>query len=207
MKMSLFVQNKNINIELKVLSAFALRTFVYISVAVFMISCGGNTLQEIDELIVESEDLPLSTSKNIVLNFSDSGVVKIVLKAPVLERYIDEDEVPYDLLPEGMRIEFIDSLGNVEAKVMSKHAIHYPNKDILELSDDVQVYNLDGDKLNSEHLTWNSRTKKIHSEDFVKITTEDEIIYGDGFEANQDFTNYRINHIKGIISLDDESVQ
>ena len=206
MKMLPYIQNKNTNSLNKVLSTSVLRTFVYFLTAFLLVSCGGNSLQEIDELMVESETLPLSTSKNVVLNFSDSGVVKIILRAPVLDRYIDEEDVPYDVLPEGMRIEFVDSVGNVEAKVMSKYAIHYPNKDILELSNDVQVYNLDGDKLNSEHLTWNSRTKKIHSDDFVKITTADEIIYGDGMVANQDFTNYRINNIKGIIALDDESL-
>jgi LPS export ABC transporter protein LptC len=202
-----YIQNKNITELNRVLSISLLRTFVYSFTALFLMSCSGNSLQEIDELMVESETLPLSTSKNVVLNFSDSGIVKIILSAPILERFIDEDAVPYDVLSEGMKIEFVDSLGNVEAKVLSKYAIHYPNKDILELSNDVQVYNLDGDKLNSEHLTWNSRTKKIQSDDFVKITTADEIIYGDGFEANQDFTNYRINHIKGIISLDNESIQ
>ena len=36
---------------------------------------------------------------------------------------------------------------------------------------------------------------------FVKITTADEIIFGDGFESNQDFTKYKIFKIRGTISL------
>ena len=39
---------------------------------------------------------------------------------------------------------------------------------------------------------------------FVKITTEDEIIMGEGFESNQSFTKFKIKKIKGTISLDEE---
>ena len=63
---------------------------------------------------------------------------------------------------------------------------------------------VDGDQLSSEHIIWTSKTQKISSDDFVKITTADEIIYGDGFEANQDFTDYKISHIKGVISIDED---
>ena len=200
-----YILNK-LKFNTKVLSTVVLGTFVFISV--FALSgCEGNSLAEIDSLNLESEELPISTSNNVVLQYSDSGKVKIILKAPVLEKYKNQGEAPYDLLPEGLVIEFIDSLGNVEAKVMSKYAIHYPKKELLILSNDVQIFNIEGDKLNSEYMTWDAKSKKIKSDDFVKITTADEIIYGDGFEANQDFTNYKINHIKGIIAIEDESVQ
>ena len=101
----------------------------------------------------------------------------------------------------------MDSLGSVESTVKSNYAIFYPKKELLELTNDVEVSNATGDRLNSEHLTWNSKTRRVKSDDFVKFTTQDEIIYGDGFEANQDLTDYTMNHIKGIISVEDESVQ
>jgi LPS export ABC transporter protein LptC len=203
--MLLYIPN-SIKLNGKVLSTLVLGTFVFFSV--FALSgCEGNSLAEIDSLNIASEELPISTSNNVVLQYSDSGNVKIILRAPVLEKYKNLGEAPYDLLPEGLVIEFIDSIGEVEAKVMSKYAVHYPKKELLILSNDVQIFNIDGDKLNSEYMTWDARTKKIKSDDFVKITTADEIIYGDGFEANQDFTNYKINHIKGIIAIEDESIQ
>ncbi len=37
----------------------------------------------------------------------------------------------------------------------------------------------------------------------MKITTEDEVIFGHGLESNQDFTKYRIKKIKGTINLKD----
>jgi LPS export ABC transporter protein LptC len=168
--------------------------------------CSGNSMDEIEQLIIENEDMPVSTSKNITLLLSDSGNIKIEMTAPLVERFLEIDEPPYDLLSEGMMVEFFDSLGNVEANVKCNHAIHYPEKELLILTKNVVVDNIDGDVLNSEYLVWNAKTKKITSNDFVKITTGDEIIYGDGFEADQDFTNYQIRNIKGIISVDDEDL-
>ena len=185
---------------MKVLNTFVLGTFMFITFT--FIGC-TNTMEDIKQLEHVTVEQATSTSRNISMQYSDSGKVKIKLSAPVIERFVVK-EPPYDLMPEGLKIVFIDSLGNVEATVTSHYAIHYPKRQILELSNDVRVYNADGDSLNSEHLIWNAKTQKILSDDFVKITTEDEIIYGDGFEANQDFTNYNIKHIKGIISIDED---
>ena len=58
--------------------------------------------------------------------------------------------------------------------------------------------------MNTEQLIWDIGQKRIISDAFVKITTADEIIYGDGLESNQEFTKYIIKNIKGIISVDEE---
>ncbi|MFT4753813.1 MAG: LPS export ABC transporter protein LptC [Salibacteraceae bacterium] len=190
----------------KVLSAYVLRTFVFIAMSLHLLGCGGNSMDEIEQLRVDEGLLPISTSRNIRLILSDSGEVKIVMTAPLIERFAEKEEDPYNLLNQGMEVVFLDSLGNLEANVTSEHAIHYPEKNILVLTKNVVVNNMDGDKLNSEYLIWNSKTKKITSNDFVKITTGDGIMYGDGFEADQDFTNYRIKNSKGIISVEDEGL-
>lgn len=196
----------NKKLKSRVLNTFVLGTFVFMAIGIVSSGCSGNSMDEIEQLIIENEDMPVSTSKNITLLLSDSGNIKIEMTAPLVERFLEEGEPPYDLLSEGMMVEFFDSLGNVEANVKCNHAVHYPEKELLILTKNVVVYNIDGDVLNSEYLVWNAKTKKITSNDFVKITTGDEIIYGDGFEADQDFTNYQIRNIKGIISVDDEDL-
>jgi lipopolysaccharide assembly outer membrane protein LptD (OstA) len=65
----------------------------------------------------------------------------------------------------------------------------------------VEVINIKGEKLNSEELIWNNKNKKIYTEKFVTIQTKDEIIYGDGLEANEDLTNYKIKKIRGTIQV------
>ena len=206
MKMLPYIQIKNIT-SLKVLNTSVLGTFVLYSLVFVLMGCSSNSLEEIDNISEKGKVLPMTSSENLVLNFSDSGIVKVIIKTPLIERYVGGEGKSYDLMSKGLIIEFLDSLGAIESTVKSNYAIYYPKKELLELTNDVQVSNALGDKLNSEHLVWNSKTKRVNSDDFVKFTTQDEIIYGDGFEANQDLTDYTMNHIKGIISVEDESVQ
>ncbi len=37
----------------------------------------------------------------------------------------------------------------------------------------------------------------------MKITTKEEVIWGDGLEANQDFSEYEIKNVKGQIAVKD----
>jgi LPS export ABC transporter protein LptC len=76
----------------------------------------------------------------------------------------------------------------------------------MEVKYNVEVVNAKGDKLNTEHLIWDEQKKKITSDAFVKITTAKEIIMGKGLEANQDFTQYEIKNIQGIINIGDEKL-
>ena len=73
----------------------------------------------------------------------------------------------------------------------------------MEAREDVVVVNTKKETLNTEHLVWNKEKKTIITEEFVKITTEDEVIFGHGLESNQDFTKYRIKNIKGTINIED----
>ena len=72
----------------------------------------------------------------------------------------------------------------------------------MEVKYNVEVVNVNGEKLNTEQLTWDEQKQKIVSNAFVKITTAEEIITGNGLEANQDFTQYEIKEITGTIRLE-----
>lgn len=48
------------------------------------------------------------------------------------------------------------------------------------------------------------KAERIYSDKFVRITTEDEILYGEGFESNQEFTNWKIIKPTGSIKIKDE---
>ena len=71
----------------------------------------------------------------------------------------------------------------------------------MEAKNTVKVKNVNGDLLETEHLVWNEKTEMVYTEEFVKITTKDEVIYGEGLESNQDFTKYTIKKISGTIML------
>lgn len=155
-------------------------------------------MKEVEQL-TQKEKLPLKKGKNVQLIYSEKAAVKIKVSAPKMEEYASEN--PYLEMSEGIEVIFFDSLKQVNTTLTANYAIHRINENIMEAKNDVVVVNEKGEKLNTEHLVWKQDSAKIYSDEFVKITTEDEILMGEGFEANEDFTKWKINKIKGTILL------
>jgi LPS export ABC transporter protein LptC len=162
-----------------------------------------NDIAEIESL-TNNEKTPISTGKNVEFIYSEKSNVKIKITAPLMEEY-GEEENKYMEMTQGIEVLFYDSLLNVASTLTANYAIHRVSENIMEAKDDVVVVNDKGELLNTEHLIWIKDSSKIYTEEFVKITTEDEIIMGDGMEANQDFTKWKIYNIKGIINIKEES--
>lgn len=159
-----------------------------------------NDMEEV-EAIVQNTVFPIEVADDIQIIYSDSAILKVILDAKHLERFMGED--PYIEMTNGVHVRFYNNLGEVESELRSNYAISYEKSDIMEAKENVVVINKKGETLNTEHLIWEKKTEKIRTDEFVKITTEDEVIFGHGLESNQDFTKYRIKKIKGTINLKD----
>ncbi|MAX80712.1 MAG: LPS export ABC transporter periplasmic protein LptC [Crocinitomicaceae bacterium] len=193
----------NLKQDLKLLYK-AKNTFLKSILVIFtgmLFSC-GNTNKEIDEIAMVEEGFPNETTENATIYYSDSAVVKVKLQAPIIDRYYGEEE--RSEFPEGVDVEFYDKEGNVDSKITSNWAVQYTKDELMEARDDVVVINKKGEKLNTEHLVWDRKGKEIYSDAFVKITTADEIIYGDGLLSNEDFTKYQVQNIKSIIDVKEQ---
>ena len=147
------------------------------------------------------EKFPAEVLSDAVVLYSDSAILKARLTAPKMEHYLEKE--PYVELTEGINMVFYSEDGEITSHLTANYAINYERQDRMEAKGDVVFINEVGEKLNTEHLIWNQKEERIYSEEFVKITTADEIIWGEGFESNQSFTNFKIKHIKGTILVED----
>ncbi len=163
-----------------------------------LFSCENNK-ELVKDLAGEKKVLPVESASDIEIIYSDGGVVRMKLNAPVLERYLGNE--PYIEFSQGVQVLFYDSLKQPESKLTSKYAINHEFKKIMEAKRDVVVINEKGEVLNTEHLIWDQQKETIHTNEFVKITTADEIIMGEGMEADQHFTRYKIKNITGTINI------
>lgn len=150
-------------------------------------------------ILTDKTALPVETSTGLEILYSDSARVKVKVTTPKLQRF--EGEKPLTELPDGVFVEFYDENMNVSSTLKSDYALRNNAEQLMEAKRNVVVVNAKGEQLNTEHLVWNEVTSKIYSDEFVKITTADKIIFGNGFESNQDFTNYKIFKIKGTITI------
>lgn len=166
----------------------------------FLLSACENDIEKVN-LLTKKKKLPIESGKQMTIIYSDSGLVRAKIQAPVLERYAGKEN--YMLMPKGVKMEFFNGEEEVSSTLTSKFAkvTEFPDNKILEAKNDVVVVNENGEKLNTEQLFWDQKEQKITSNTFVKITRKTEIIMGDGLESNQDFTKYKIKKIRGTLQV------
>ena len=150
-----------------------------------------------------NDTLPDISAKDVEFTFSDSARVQIRISGPLM--YAFEGENPYLEFPEGFTVEFYDSLFNITSVITGEYGIHYREKRFMEARNNVVVTSYEtGERLNTEELMWDQKKEMIYSYKFVKITSDDGVIYGDTLEAKQDFSWRRIKNTSGEIGVKDD---
>lgn len=154
----------------------------------------------------EKKIMPSQTGKDITMLYTDSTLLKIRLEAPQMIMYDKGTKEPMTIMPKGLFVSFFDDKGKQSTTLKANYGIRYETSRRMEAKYDVEVVNATGEKLNTEHLVWDENTKQITSDVFVKITTAKEIIMGKGLRSNQDFTQYEILEITGILKIEDNAL-
>ncbi len=162
-----------------------------------------NDMKEVNQLTSPYE-ASSESGKDIEVLYSNLGHIKAKLTAPTMLRFRVKE--PYTELPDGLKVLFYNEEAKVESQLTAGYGISYEKSDEMKVRNNVEAISVKGDKLNTEELIWNQKSQRISSDKFVKITTRDEIIFGDGFESNQDLSNYKIRKIRGTIRLQDSAV-
>lgn len=107
----------------------------------------------------------------------------------------------YIEMKNGLKVEFYDDSLKVLSTLTSKYGKMFEDTGNVLVRDSVVVTNAKNEQLNTEELVWNEKLQKFYTEKFVKISTPTQVIYGDGLESNQTFTQYKITNVKGIIGV------
>lgn len=171
---------------------------------VFLILClcaCENDMTEVQRVISEEEEA-IERARDVEILYSDSAVVRVRIKAYTMLNHLDKKE-PRREFPEGFMVDFFDERKRVVSNLSANYAINYINENKVFMKDSVVVWNEKGERLEAEELTWDEKEKKVHSDEFVKMTTADQIIYGYGFTSNLEFTRYKIKQVTGQIAVDD----
>lgn len=147
--------------------------------------------------------LPSLSVKHFETIFTDSGMVQLVLSAPVMEQYDNKDS-PYTEFRSGIRVDFFDKKEAHAGSVTSKYAKYTKSNNVWELRDSVVVVNDKNDMLETELLFWNQESDMIYTDRFVKITNTDQIIQGIGFESDTHLQHRRIKKVSATIYIPNE---
>jgi len=165
-----------------------------------LIAACSNDLEKIHEISIQNQaSFPIETIKDCEIIYSDSAKVRVLLNSTLMNRYADEES--YIEFKNGLKVQFFDVNGKKESELNADYAIVDEEKDLMLAQHNVVVRNVDGDVLETEKLNWNQQKEEIFTDEFVKITTDNEVIFGQGLVSNQNFSKYTIRKIKGTITI------
>ena len=117
----------------------------------------------------------------------------------------DQRKEPTIEFPQGLHLFIYDQNEEIDAQIKCNAAIYYQNDELWELRNDVEAVNTNGEIINTELMFWDRKKQIIYSDQFIKITTDTEIITGYGFESDERLENYKIRNISGILQIEDQA--
>ncbi len=184
---------------MKFLYKLLIKSIVAATLFTMLFSCGNN-ISDIHQ-ISEKDTLPNEQAKDITLYFSDSGKTKVKLTAPLMRRYSSNDDNTE--LPQGLFMTFYDSIGQVESTLEADYGIRYEKDLMTEVKYNVVILTSDSEEVYTDRLIWDEKKGKIYSDEFVKIVSPEKVIWGNGFESDENMEKYHIIKIKGEILIED----
>ncbi len=156
-----------------------------------------------EEPIAFDADAPTQTMKDVDMFQSDSGVLQMKIKAPVVENYeIDENKTKVDIqkFPKGINVTFFNAKGQITVIAVAKEAIHYPSQKRMEMYKDVVVRDYrKGDTLYTDELIWDQNKSVIYSNKPVRQVMRDgSLLRGDGFDSDDNMNEIRLRRPRGV---------
>lgn len=171
-------------------------------IGTMFISC-KNDIETVNK-ITKINKLPTFEVDTFEIIYSDSGIVKVKIEAPKFIRY-EKRIKNYDEYEKGINVSFFNQNKTPAATLTCNYARYFVDEELWEAKFNVEIINkVTNEKINTEQLFWNMKKELIYSEKFVKISRPNEILWGEGFESNQDFSKYRILKLAGTINVNDK---
>lgn len=174
---------------------------ILLTIGVFF-SC-RNKIEEI-KAITDYNNYPLQTTYNAEYYFTENGVLKNKLEAKKLERYETKDTSR--TVVSGGFVLYVYDDNNVTASLRAENGVYYPKQHILKAIDSVKLENEKNQILETSTLTWLQDSDKVFTNDLVKVTSQQGVIYGKkGLVSNSSFTKYKLIEPVGEFNIKEEN--
>ena len=172
----------------------------FVAMALLITGCDNKieTIPKTDLLV-----LPSLTGRDFETILTDSGMIEVIMRAPLMEQYNNRD-LPYTEFRSGIKVIIYDGHTEPVASVVSKYAKYTQSDNLWELKDSVIVINENNEKLETELLYWNQTTDRIYTDRFVKVTSFNDVVLGYGLESDSHLQNRVIKKIRAEFYITDE---
>ena len=168
--------------------------------AVTMFFSCKNNFEEVQNIGILSSE-PLTVAENINTKYTDSGKLKSILKSPKMLNFSNRDFAFYEF-PEGVDLTLFDDDNN-RSNVIADYAIVYDETDLIDLRGNVVLNTHNRDTLYADQLFYDQKLQWLFTNQPVKFRTKDQLIDGNGFDSDRNFSKARVLEVTGIVFLNE----
>lgn len=162
-------------------------------------SCKDN-FKEVQNIgIVDSG--PLTVAENINTKYTDSGRLKMNLQSAKMLDFSNRAFAFFEF-PIGVNLDIFDADNN-KSNVIADYALVYTKTDLIDLRGNVVLTTHNKDTLFAEQLYYDQKTQWLFTNRPVRFVRQNEIINGNGFDSNRNFSNAEVLETTGIIYIDE----
>ena len=162
-------------------------------------SCQENDMAKVRAMFNE-QDADVEVADSVRFSYKEGEFIRAVVTGKTVKRYVTtQSKLEFT---DGLLVKFYEQLKLISV-LKADYAENNDAEQVVKISGNVYMENARNEILETQALTWNMRDKKIFTDKHIKIRTPDNVIYGVGFDANEDFSNYTIRRVNGIVAVDD----
>jgi LPS export ABC transporter protein LptC len=178
---------------------------IFFFLSVGLISSCVNDMADI-ERATYSDKSPSQILKDASIEYTDSGFVKSVLTAPVIEKYDDVGQ--RTVFPKGVEVLFYNKQHEPESKIKADFGELSENNKRLELKNNIVIISFTKkDTMYTEYLLKIPR----HKDSIYSVSTNNLVIVRGnsgnfdcrGIKANDNFSSYVFGKSSGIINYNE----
>lgn len=148
-------------------------------------SCGKEEMSDEEK----AKNTLMATFENIRRIYSEEGLLKIKIEAPLEYIYQNEDV----FYPKNFRISMYDVNGKITTTLTADSGRFEQINKLYHAYGNVEVINHQQEqKVNTPELHWNQFKKEIYTDKEIAIKTPTETLYGIGMTSNEEFSKYKI---------------
>ena len=160
-----------------------------------------NDIAEVQRFI-RKDETGVERIERFEMLYSDSAKVRVKVSGATMLRYLDEAQARQEFT-DGVVVEFYNDRKQVTSRMTARSAVRKEDDRVTIVRDSVIWVSTGNEILETEELIWNEKEERVYTNKFVLIRRPDEVVWGHGFESNQDFTRSRIRAIQGRLKNDE----
>ncbi|MBL7940785.1 MAG: LPS export ABC transporter periplasmic protein LptC [Flavobacteriales bacterium] len=165
----------------------------------FVLAGCRNDLDKVAAVEVASSS-PERITHNAEYLYSDSGHVRNRLRAGRIAEWATDPKRTE--LSGGVELVFFDTTGAQRSVLTARRGLILPKEKRMEVFEQVVFVNSKGERLETEQLTWDQDSARVHTDKAVRIQRGPDIIHGMGLDAAEDFSHYVIHRITGQLYME-----